>query len=104
MADREGFGPVPGPLCDVRSPRIRARTLSFTARSKDEISLKERQHFRKDSPTLTPIARTPNAIIFLRLVHDAKLIQLMSKRLVGVDMILIRVAARPVELEPSQRL
>src|SRR3981081_1687360 len=70
----------------------------------DQMPLEERQNLRVDTDVLTPDSLSPRPVILFRLLNNAKFIQLMGQGLIGIDMILIQIAAGPVKLEPSQRL
>jgi hypothetical protein len=51
-------------------------------------------------PSLLQIP-SPHAPLYFRFVNNSKFIQLMGQGPIGIDMILIQIAAGPVKLEPS---
>jgi hypothetical protein len=61
------------------------------------VLFEERKDLIIDTAVLAPGLVSPDAVVLFRLVGYSKLGQLMSKGLVGVDVILIQVAASPVK-------
>ena len=66
----------------------------------DEMLLKERQDLAVDTAVVTPGSVSACAVVLLRFVGNSEFVQLMRKGLVGVDVILIGIAAPPIKLEP----
>jgi hypothetical protein len=67
-----------------------------------QVLLEERQHLIIDTAVVAPGLISPDAVVLFRLMGYSELVQLMSKRLVGVDVILVQVAASPIKLESSE--
>src|SRR5260370_9300809 len=70
---------------------------------KDEVTPEEWQQIVIDAAVLTPIRLSPCPVIFFRFVNNSKFIQLVGEGLIGINMVLVQIAARPVNLEPLQR-
>ena len=69
-----------------------------------QVLFEERKDLIIDAAVLAPRLVSPDAVVLFRLVGYSKLVQLMSKGLVGVDVILIQVAASPVKLQSREPL
>ena len=62
----------------------------------------EGEDFIIDTAVLAPRLVSPNAVVLFGFVGYSKFVQLMSKGLVGVDVILVQVAAPPVKLQSPE--
>ena len=74
--------------------------LSFV---KDQMPRKERQNIRGHASVRAPSPFSAHAIVLFRFVSDPELVEFVCKGLIGINMIVIRIAAGPIKLEPSQR-
>jgi hypothetical protein len=62
-------------------------------RCKNQMLVKERQHFIIDAKVVAPGLVSPHAVIFFRFVGNAKFVQLVGQGLVGVNVVLVQIAA-----------
>jgi hypothetical protein len=70
----------------------------------DQMLLEERQDLVVDATVVAPGFVSPNAVVLLRFVGYSKFVQLVGKGLVGINVILIQIAAPPIKLEPAEGL
>ena len=64
----------------------------------------EGKNIGSEAAIASPIAGDPHAVVFLSLVGNAKLVELVCESLVGIDVISVLVGASPIELEATKGL
>ena len=96
------------PLCGRRAgcptPIVLPTSITalVVARVEDQTPAEEWQNLRGHATLLAPGLLSPHPVVFFRFVSYPELIQFVGKGLIGIHMIVIRIATRPVKLEPSQ--
>src|SRR5882724_11080297 len=70
----------------------------------NQVPLEEWEHLGVYAAISAPGLLSPRPVIFLRLVRDSEFIQFVCIGLLGIDIVKILVAARPVKLKPPQGL